>query len=397
MRFSVTTFVGTAGCILWAGAGTARADSSTVQTLQGLIDAGYNIYLSGSMGSAASGYTSGSEGAIAAGGNVYLQNFGAATKSTATGGVGLAVGGNLTINSSSVNGIVDVGGNLAATSAGLGDMNVGGSMSYLNGQLRGSVNVNGNVSVMNAGISGPVAVGGAASFVNANTPASIGKPTAYLAPVDFAATSADMAKVSTYLSAQQTTAGDSFGKNGNGVFVFNSTVAGDNVFNLTAKDLAAFSGSQVLFTSTVAGATDIINIQDSGTLSLPGNFGISYGGTMTDSKVLMNFSNATTLNVDPNVSYDLSILAPNATINTSGGNITGSVFAANLMGSEQLNTANSGGRFSGALPGAVLYNSAQISPAPLLPTGTTPLGLAVLGWFRRGQIRRFGKAVFRRG
>ena len=381
MRFSFTTLVGTAGCILWASTGTARADGSTVQTLQGLIDTGYNTYLSGNMGSAASGYTSGSQGAIAAGGNVYLQNFGAATQSTATGGVGLAVGGNLTINSGSVNGTVDVGG----------------SMSYLNGQLSGSVNVSGNVSVTNAGISGPVAVGGAASFVNANTPASIGNPTAYLAPVNFAATSADMAKMSTYLSAQQTTAGDSFGKNGNGVFVFNSTVAGDNVFNLTAKDLAAFSGSQVLFTSTVAGATDIINIQDSGTLSLPGNFGISYGGTMTDSKVLMNFSNATTLNIDPNASYDLSILAPNATINTSGGNITGSVFAANLMGSEQLNVANSGGRFSGALPGAALYNAAQISPAPLLPTGSTPLGLAVLGWFRRGQIRRFGKAVFRRG
>ena len=397
MKISFTTLAGTAGCILWAGTGAARADSASVQTLQGLIDSGYNTYLSGDMGSAGSAYTSDSQGAIAAGGNVYLQNFGASTNATATGGVGLAVGGNLTITNGSVNGTADIGGNLAAVSAGLGNVNVGGSMNYLNGQLSGAVAVGGNLSVANAGVNGSVAVGGTASFVNSSTPASVGKPTAYLAPVNFAATSADMAKVSTYLAAQQTTAGDSFGKNGSGVFVFNSTVAGDNYFNLTAKDLAAFSGSQVLFTSSVAGATDIINIQDSGMLSLPGNFGISYGGTMTDSKVLMNFSNATTLNVAPNVSYDLSILAPNATINTSGGNITGAVFAQNLTGSEQLNVANSGGRFSGALPGAALYNGGQILPAPLLPTGTTPLGLAVLGWFRRGQIRRFGKAVLRRG
>ena len=396
MKISFTTLAGTAGCILWAGTGAARAGSASVQTLQGLIDSGYNTYLSGDMGSAGNGYTSDSQGAIAAGGNVYLQNFGVSTNATAAGGVGLAVGGNLTITNGSVNGTADVGGNLAAASAGLGNVNVGGSMTYLNGQLSGAVVVGGNLSVANAGVSGSVAVGGTASFVNSSTPASVGTPSAYLAPVNFAATSADMAKMSTYLAAQPTTAGDSFGKTG-GVFVFNSTIAGDNYFNLTAKDLASFSGSQVLFTSSVVGATDIINIQDGGTLSLPGNFGISYGGTMTDSKVLLNFSNATTLNVAPNVSYDLSILAPNATINTSGGNITGSVFAENLTGSEQLNVANSGGRFSGALPSAALYGGGEISPAPLLPAGTTPLGLAVLGWFRRAQIRRFGKAVVRRG
>ena len=43
-------------------------------TLEGLLSAGYNTYVSGDIGSAGSAYTSDSQAAIAAGGNVYLQN-----------------------------------------------------------------------------------------------------------------------------------------------------------------------------------------------------------------------------------------------------------------------------------------------------------------------------------
>ena len=47
---------------------------------------------------------------------------------------------------------------------------------------------------------------------------------------------------------------------------------------------------------------------------------------------------------------------------TTGGNITGSVFAANLTGDAQLNTANSGGEFAGALP--------ESPPAPSAATAS---------------------------
>jgi choice-of-anchor A domain-containing protein len=211
--------------------------------------------------------------------------------------------------------------------------------------------------------------------------------------VNFAATTANVASVSNYLSGLQTTAGDTFAKNASGACVFNSTQAGDNVFNLTQSQLSAMAGTQVLFNSTVAGATDIINVQGGGTISLAGNMSFGYEGGMTDSKVLLNVGNATTVNLASNVSYDLSIMAPNATIATTGGNITGSVFAANLTGNAQLNDPNSGATFSGALPTIIVSASpagGSVSPAPLPLLGTSPIGLLAMAWFGR---RRIGRAV----
>nr|WP_294511527.1 choice-of-anchor A family protein [uncultured Rhodopila sp.] len=381
MRTNLITLTALAAGAL--GTGTAQAQ---VTTLQGLLDAGYNTYVSGDIGSTSSAYTSDSQGAIAAGGNVYLSNFGASTNATA-GGVGVAVGGNLTMTNGAINGAADVGGSLAATSTGLSSVNVGGSMSYLYGQVNGSVNVDGSASFTGAGVNGTVAVGGASSFVNAAQP-KVAAAAPYVAPIDFASVSANAAAVSTALSGMATTAGDTFGKNAQGAYVFNSTVAGSNVFNVTAAQMAAMSGSQVLFNSTVAGATDIINVVGSGNVALPGNLSFGYTGGMTDNNVLLNMGTASTVQLASNVSYDLSILAPDATVVTTGGNVTGSLIAANLLGNAQLNLSNSGGvTFSGALP-SVSASAGTLSPAPMLPPGSSPLGLAVLAWFGRGRLRR---------
>ena len=67
------------------------------------------------------------------------------------------------------------------------------------------------------------------------------------------------------------------------------------------------SGNQVIFNGAVAGATDVINVLDSGTISLPGNLSFGYTGTMTDNMVLLNVANATTVDLASNVSYDFSI------------------------------------------------------------------------------------------
>jgi len=406
MRLNVLTLAAATGFAVAAYAHAARADddrqddtpaaTAPVQTLQGLLNDGYNTYISGNIGSAGSSYTSDSQGAIAAGGNVYLQNFGASTNTTA-GGVGLAVGGSLTMTNGSVNGTTDVGGSLAAASTGFGNVNVGGSMSYLNGQINGNVNVNGSASITAAGVNGAVGVGGALSVVNAAQP-NVQAASAYVAPINFAATSANVSAVSNYLAAQQTTAGDSFGKNAQGAYVFNSTVAGDNVFNLTQAQLTAMSGNQVLFNSTVAGATDIINVQGGGTVALPGNMSFGYTGAMTDNTVLLNLNSATTVSAASNVSYDLSILAPNATVVTTGGNITGSLFAANLVGNAQLNQSNAGGGFDGTLPGSSLLSATSSlapAPAPLPLLGSIPLGLLVLAWFGRGRLRRLARSYAR--
>ncbi len=391
MTTKLITLTSLAGAALVSSAGGARAQ---ITTLQGLLDAGYNTYVSGNIGTASSGYVSDSQGAIAAGGNVYLQNFGASTNETA-GGVGVAVGGNLTMTSGSINGTADVGGNLAATSTGLSSVNVGGSMSYSYGQVNGSVNVDGSAGFTAAGVNGPVAVGGASSFVNAAQP-TVTAAAAYVAPVNFAAVTADAAAVSTTLSGMASTSGDTLAKNAQGEWVFNSTAAGDNVFNVTAAQMAAMSGSQVLFNSTVAGATDIINVAGSSSVALPGNLSFGYSGGMTDNNVLLNMGTASTVNLASNVSYDLSILAPDATVVTTGGNVTGSLIAANLTGNAQLNLSNNGGGFSGVLPSTLTTASAStLSPAPMLPPGSSPLGLMVLAWFGRGRLRQAAKG-FRR-
>ncbi len=358
---------GVAGFALFAGPHAAFADSAPITTMQGLLSAGYDTYVSGNMGTAGSAYTSDSQAPIAAGGNVYLQSFGASTNATANG-VGLAVGGNLTLTYGSVNGTTDVAGNLTATSTGLGNVNVGGSLAYQNGQIGGHLNVDGNATVSGAGVNGTVAVGGVSSFVNAAQP-TVAAAVSYVSPIDYAATSANVAAVSKTLAGMASTAGDTFGKNASGAYVFNSTAAGDNIFNVTAAQLSALSANQVLFSSNVAGATAIVNVTDTGTISLPGNLSIGYTGTMTGSKVLLNIANATTVDMASNVSYDLSIMAPNATLVTTGGNIAGSVFAANLVGNASLSAASSGGGFSGALPSSSL-------PAPGF--GWVTLGLTML-------------------
>ncbi|RBP05645.1 choice-of-anchor A domain-containing protein [Roseiarcus fermentans] len=374
-----------AGFVLVAGYGPASAAQVQITTLEGLLSAGYNTYVSGDIGSAGSAYTSDSQAAIAAGGNVYLQNFGASTNATANG-VGLAVGGDLSMTNGSVNGVTDVAGAMTAASTGLNSVNVGGSLNYQYGQINGAVNVDGNATITGAGVGGTVSVGGKASFINAAQP-TVTPAASYLSPVNYAATTANIASVSQSFAGMQTTAGDTFGRNASGAWVFNSAQAGDNVFDVTAAQFMAMSGNQVIFNGAVAGATDVINVLDSGAISLPGNLSFGYAGTMTDNMVLLNVANASTVNLAANASYDFSIMAPNATLVTSGGAITGSVFAANLTGQAPLNTANSGGEFAGALPSAGAAASAVL-PAP--PFGWVTLGLALLAWAGVSGRNRLG-------
>jgi choice-of-anchor A domain-containing protein len=311
-----------------------------------------------------------------------LNNFGASTNATANG-VGLAVGGNLSMTNGSVNGATDVAGVMTSASTALNNVNVGGSLNYQYGQINGNVNVVGAATVTGAGVGGTVSVGGAANFINAPQP-NVTAAAPYVSPINYAATTANIASISQSLAGMQTTAGDTFGQNASGAYVFTSTKAGDNIFNVTAAQLSAMSGNQVIFNGTAAGATDVINVLDSGTISLPGNLSFGYSGTMTDNMVLMNVANASTVDLASTASYDFSIMAPKATLVTTGGNITGSVFAANLGGNAQLNTANSGGVFAGALPSAVL-------PAPTF--GWMTLGLALLAWVVVKGRERLGALV----
>ena len=86
-------------------------------------------------------------------------------------------------------------------------------------------------------------------------------------------------------------------------------------------------------------------------------------------------------------------MAPNATLVTTGGNIAGSVFAANLTGQAPLNTANSGGEFAGALPSAGAAREARPAGAHLRLGDPEP-GLTRLGRRQGPQpARRVGERL----
>lgn len=378
---------GLAGMALIALPALAQAQSTntSISTVSGLLSAGYNTYVEDNMGSAGAAYTSDSQSAIAVGGNAYLSNFGTSTNSTANG-VGLAVGGNLSMTSGSVNGTTTVAGNLASTNTGFNSVSTGGNISYSSGYISGNVSAGGSATLSGVGVGGSIAAGGPVILNGSVTPASA--PAAYSAPINFAATTANLQSVSSAFATMTATAGDTMTQTGYST-VFTATHAGTNVFDVTAAQLSAMSGSQVTFNSTVAGATDVINITDSGNVALPSNMSFAYTGTMTDNKVLLNANSATTLTMGSGVSYDLSVMAPNATLVTnSNGNFTGTVMVENLTGGAQLNLANSGTTTQVAMPAA--------SPAPLPMAGTTPVALLLIGWFRRRDVKRIAGQLLSR-
>ena len=186
----------------------------------------------------------------------------------------------------SVNGVTDVAGAMTAASTGLNSVNVGGSLNYQYGQINGNVNVDGNATVTGAGVGGTGERRRQSQFHQRR--ATDRHPCRFLfcPPINYAATTANIASVSQTFAGMQTTAGDTFGHNASGAWVFNSAQAGDNVFDVTAAQFMAMSGNQVIFNGAVAGATDVINVLDSGTISLPGNLSFGYAGTMTDNIVL---------------------------------------------------------------------------------------------------------------
>jgi choice-of-anchor A domain-containing protein len=325
---------------------------SSLSQLLGTNNGGYNAYVLGDIGSSSNAYTSDSQGAIAAGGNVYLSSFSANTNNL-NGGLALVSGGNVTITNASVNGGLDAGG---------------------------------SVSITSASVSGTVQARGTVSVTNASKPSTVSGPGA-AAPIDFNALAADSKSeaISIASLAQQAQANGTAGSvKGTNNLVLTGTSSGVNYFNLTAAQMAQLASGSLTIDNTVAGATDIISVSGSNvTVGAPGNFGFSYNGISSD-KVLFDFSQATNLTIAN--AFDASVLAPNATVNFTNGNLTGILVAGNLASTPFQNGEFHAGSFSGTLPGA--------APAPGPEFGTSPLvGLILVAALALGLRQRRRQAA----
>ncbi|WP_028535957.1 collagen-binding domain-containing protein [Paludibacterium yongneupense] len=310
------------------------------------IAGSYNLFLSGNLGSSSVAYSGDTQGAMAVGGNAWLQSYSVAATSNASG-TALVVGGSLTQNGGTINGNAYVGGN-ASFPTNYGGTTINGSLTY-----GGSLN------------SAPTQVGTTTHSASA------------AGTLDFNAAEATLQQTSAYLANSA-----NFGASQTGTvsvapwttnnYVLTGTNSSLNVFTMTTAQLAALSSGSFTINAP-SSSTVVINITgSSATFGAPGNFGFFLNG-VSASHVLFNLDSATSVNISGLGVYG-SILAPNAAVTFSNGQLNGTLMAASLSGSQwqggQLNSV----AFTGTLP--------TISPVPE-PASYALFGLGFAGLLLR--------------
>lgn len=271
----------------------------------------FNVYAINNIGTPPQGYGSNIQGIVGAGGNAYFS--GASLHTNAGAGPGTAyslyTGGNTTWTSGNVqNGGIAAGGNVTINNTSVGGgVTGGGNLSGSSGSINGNVTLAGNNNA-NPGLT-------ISGTVQQNTP--------YTSPINLAAVSSFFQNASSTYAAMSTnvTAVNNFGQ-----LLVSALSPGLNILNLTAAQFNSYWG--INFTGTNA-TNLVINITDtnySGTLN---NLVYSFNGSMTSSNLLVNANSATNLTIS---GQNASLLAPNATITFPSGQVIGNLVAKNLTG-----------------------------------------------------------------
>jgi choice-of-anchor A domain-containing protein len=235
--------------------------------------------------------------------------------------------GNVSLANSDSEGRVAVGGNATFSNYGVGDKLPAGTGGY-------SLIVDGNLNYQNGQVfQGSASYGGTLTASGFNVPnGSIVKGD----QIDFDAAKNQFVAISASLAG--IAASGSF-NNQYGTLQFTGTNANLNTFVTSAADINSANSFQI---SAPTGSTVVINV--AGQTVNWDYMGISLGGT-DKYHVLYNFYEATTLNV-AGISILGSILAPNANVNFSNGNIEGTLVAQTLSGGGEFHNAP----FQGTLP-----------------------------------------------
>lgn len=329
-----------AALILAASAAAPAARAANFMDTLANVAGGYNLYVSGNIASAAQPLSwSDTEGKIAAGGSAYFRGYDVAGK--AAGGQALVVGQDLVFQSGTVHGDVVTGGTASFPK------DFGGTT------VQGTVSAGGGLGVAPTTYSGTAPFGGL--------------------PLDFAAVTADLTAASAFLNSADAHAQGTLGTTSNawGTLTLTSSATGLVFFDLAASDLVGING---LMFDVAPAATVILNLtgQTGGSLT---NYGF-LGGVQAQ-QTLFNFVDATSLSL-ANLGFMGSILAPNADLTGSWGQINGSVMAKSFSGTTQVNLAP----FRGGLPNPpppTITNTAVPEPSTWALTimGFTSLGAAL--------------------
>jgi choice-of-anchor A domain-containing protein len=281
----------------------------------------YNVFVFGDY----SGSNSDVQGRLAAGGNVTLQNYGVGDKLPANSGNVLVAGGDLT---------------------------------FTNGQIyNGNAVVGGNANLSGVGMPNGSVTSGASM------------------PVDFAAERDYLTGLSNSLSQMSATGTTS--TPWGGALLFEGDNSSDlQVFNISGSELSSANTFGFVNDTPMipSDATLVFNI--SGSSVGMGNFDMQGFRNLLDESwdnVLFNFYEAETLDLF-NIGIYGSILAPLADLNTSYGQINGTVVANSWKGPMQVNNTP----FDGDTPAPVP------EPAMLLLFSSGLLGLMGVKRIKRG-------------
>lgn len=335
------------------------------------------------------------EGVIGAGGNVTYTGGDVGRHAALGNPYSIYAGGNATISSHYVkNGGIEAGGNIVTQNTTLGG-NVNsqgtttikagsfdkpttitsqGSISVNNNAIKGKAFTGGNFTGTSGGFTGDITASGSiiqnGYGINGTKTSGAQAPSVSIlnhqavadAIVDASQNYASVTANRTVVETNVNPAVNEW------LFAGNS---GLNVFNIDGGILNSFNS---MFFTGPADATYIINVSGLDIDILhPGGF--HYSGGASNSMVLFNMFEATTLDIHG--SFWGTILAPNAFVTTYGdGTLFGSLYADNITGSSQINSVY----FKGEEP-PIRPAAAQV-PAP----ATLPLllaGLIALVWHQR--------------
>ncbi len=259
----------------------------------------FNVFVFGSLAQSATD----AQGRVAAGGDAQLANYG-------------------------------VGDGLTNSAGQRDDLVVGGNLTYNQGQV-----FNGNL-----------VTGGTAALTGVGLPNGAARQGT---PVDFAAAASQLAGLSAAWAAR---AANGVTAVASGALRLTGTDPALDIFAVAGSQLAAATGLTI---SAPAGATVLVNV--SGSAAQMQSFGIGVSGTDRQ-HVLFNFSAASTLTLG-GISVQGSILAPQADVTFSNGNLEGTLIAHSLTG---------GGEFHNFLPQIQIDSPAPPTPSPPPPVPANP-------------------------
>jgi choice-of-anchor A domain-containing protein len=255
--------------------------------------------------------------------------------------------GDFNSRNTSIGGSVAVAGDLTASSYSLNGSSlvVGGNLTFNNGSIGGNAYVGGSTTTSQMNIKGQWQSG--------------------TAPLAFTALAQEMGMLSTGLASVAATG--NYGSQWGGVQMTGSNSAVE-VFNFSGADLQAANWSNA--SQLAAGSTLIFNI--SGT-------NVSLGGGLFNGlnsyNVLLNFYEAESLSFN-NIGLQASVLAPNATVSGGSGRINGNVVVGDWQSSITLQSGN--GFRAADVAGFVLPEPMQPDrPVLGMPPADMPAGAPV--------------------